>query len=158
MRATRVTLFALLLAALTLPSAAVAAGPPLDLEMVVPTAFAVPGSPDGAFDASGPAVDDGLICDHGVTYTLEGRASGWQSDRLVNFHVFKEFVCDDGSGSFFVKLEVRSDFTKTPEYNEFNWTIQGGTGDYEHLRGSGQGMGLYTTPDGVTDVYEGQAH
>ena len=158
MRIARITLCALVLFAMAIPTAAVAAGPPLDLGMTVPTAFAGPGEPDGVFEAYGPAVDVGRVCENGKTYPLDGGATGMQSDRIVNFHVLKEFVCDDGSGSFFVKLEAHYDYTKTPEYNEFNWTIKGGTGDYETLRGSGSGMGLYTLPDSVIDVYDGKAH
>lgn len=162
MRFSRIALLALLLMALVAPSTAAAAGPPLDIEMVVPTVFPDPGLPDGTFTATGPAVVDGLVCGSGITWLLDGNATGWQSNRLINFHVEKEFVCDDGSGSFFVKLEAHYDFVTTPEYNEFNWTIKGGTGDYEGLHGSGSGLGLYadpaTPPDGVLDVYDGKVH
>ena len=158
MRIPRITLCALMLLATAVPAATAAAGPPLDLGMTVPTAFADPGEPDGEFMAYGAAVDVGRVCDTGDTYTLDGGATGLRSNRIVNFHVLKEFVCDDGSGSFFVKLEVHYDYTKTPENNVFNWTIKGGTGAYEDLHGSGSGTGLYTSPDGVIDVYEGTAH
>ncbi len=162
MRVARMVLFALMLVALVVPSTAAAAGPPADLEMTVPTVFAPPGFPDGSFTATGAAVDEGLVCGTGETFVLDARPAGLQSERLVNIYVLKEFVCDDGSGSFFVKLQVHYDFIKTPEYNVFNWTIKGGTGDYESLHGSGSGMGLYadpgTPPDGVLDIYEGKAH
>ena len=162
MRFSRMMLFALLLVSLLAPSAATASGPPLDLEMTVPTTLSDPGTADGVFTAEGPAVDDGLVCGTGDTFVLEAKASGFQSERLVNISVKKEFVCDDGSGSFFVKLQVHYDFTKTPEYNVFNWTIMGGTDAYEHLHGSGSGMGLYFGPgvptDGVLDLYDGTAH
>lgn len=163
MRLVRMMVFALLLVALVSPSTAAAGGPPLDLEMDVPTVFADPGSPDGEFVATGAAVVEGLVCGTGDTYVVDGRLpTGLQSDRLFNLYVMKEFVCEDGTGSFFVKLQVHYDFAKTPEYNVFNWTIKGGTGDYENLRGSGSGMGLYFGPgvpnDGVLDTYEGKVH
>ena len=158
----RMMLFALMVVALVVPSTAAAAGPPLDIEMEVPTVFADPGYPDGTFTVSGAAFDEGLVCGSGETFVLDARPSGFQSERLVNIYVLKEFVCDDGSGSFFVKLQVHYDFVKTPEYNVFNWTIKGGTGDYEGLHGSGSGMGLYADPDtppgGVLDTYVGKAH
>jgi hypothetical protein len=154
----RVTLLTLLLTALIGPSAAGATEPPLDVEIVAPTSFVEPGLPDGTFTTSGPALDDGLICSTGVTYPLETWATGLQSDRLANFHVLKEFVCDDDSGSFFVKLEAHWHFAKTFEYNEFTWTIQGGTGEYQGLHGSGSGMGNYLSPEVVLDVYTGRAH
>ena len=161
-RYSRMALLALFLVALVVPSTVAAAGPPLDIEMEAPTGFFVLGDPDGTFTATGPAVAEGLVCESGETILLDGSATGWQSNRLFNFKVLKEFVCDDGSGSFFVKLEVHYDFAATPEYNEFNWTIKGGTGDYEDLHGSGSGMGLYadpaTPPDGVLDTYEGKVH
>jgi hypothetical protein len=161
----RMTLVALLLVAMGVPSTAVAASPLRDIEMSVPTVFVDPGDPgdpDGAFTATGPAVAEGLVCATGETYPLRGSATGWQSNRVANFHVLKEFVCDDDSGSFFVKLEVHYAFATTPEHSEFNWTIKGGTGDYEDLHGSGSGMGLYadpeTPPGGVLDAYDGRVH
>ena len=163
MRLVRMMVFALLLVALVIPSTAAAGGPPLDLEMDVPTVFADPGSPDGVFEATGSAVVEGLVCESGETYAIDGKGpKGLQSNRLFNLYVMKAFVCEDGSGSFFVKLQVHYDFAKTPEYNVFNWTIKGGTGDYEHLRGSGSGMGLYfglgVPTEGVLDTYEGKVH
>lgn len=163
MRLVRMMVFALLLVALVIPSTAAAAGPPLAIEIEAPTAFAAPGDPDGTFTVTGPAFDEGLVCGSGETFVVPGaRATGFQSNRLVNFKVLKEFRCDDGSGSFFVQLRVHYDFTKTPEYNVFNWTIKGGTGDYVDLRGSGSGEGLYDDPNtpvgGVLDTYEGKVH
>lgn len=161
-RSSRIAQLVLVLVALVVPSTAAAAGPPLDIEMVAPTVPGPPGLPDGSFTATGPAVADGLVCESGETIALDGNASGWQSNRVVNFHVLKEFVCDDGSGTFFVQLQAHWNWVTTPEYNEFTWTIKGGTGDYEDLHGSGSGMGLYadpaTPPDGVLDTYEGKVH
>ena len=162
MRCLRMTLVALVLVAVCVPAAAAADGPLLDIEMRVPTVFVDPGDPDGTFTATGPAVAEGLVCATGETYPMRGNATGWQSNRVVNFHVVKEFVCDDGSGSFFVKLEVHYAFVTTPDHSDFNWTIKGGTGDYENLHGSGSGMGLYADPQtpvgGVLDAYDGRVH
>jgi hypothetical protein len=155
-------MFVLVLVALVVPSTAAAGGPPLDIGIEAPTVPGPIGEVDGMFRARGPAVDEGLVCESGETRLLDGSGTGWQSNQVVNFHVLKEFVCDDGSGSFFVKLEAHWNWVTQPEYNEFTWTIKGGTGDYEDLHGSGSGMGLYadpdTPPDGVLDTYEGKVH
>ena len=73
----------------------------------------------------------------------------------MNFQVVKEFTCDDGSGSFFVKLQVRSDRKGV----NFNWTILGGTGPYAKLHGSGNGTGEGIDGlNGILDSYSGAVH
>lgn len=132
-----------------------AASPPVDVHFEVLTTIPPGGGPTpGPFTATGPAVDEGIVCPDGVTTDVFGKASGFQSQTGgVNIQVVKLFMCDDGSGEFLVKLQVRID----KKGDNFNWNILGGTGDYEKLHGTGKGIGL-PIPDGVLDVYEGAAH
>ena len=107
------------------------------------------------FVASGPAVDDGLICDTGTVVEASGKVTGF-SENGFNWKGIKHFTCEDGSGEFFVNLQARIDFTKG---TTFNWNVISGTGAYEELHGAGGGVGLdICGPDCVFDVYEGGLH
>ena len=147
---------------LVLPVAAVQATPSLGVHFDVPTQFA-PGDAGptfGPFTATGPAVDEGLICASGDTIDVFSKASAFMSPVFmgINFQVVKEFSCDDGSGVFYVKLQVRID----AKGDNFTWTIVGGTSDYARLRGTGSGYGLPIfdgdLQTGVLDVYDGGVH
>ena len=122
---------------------------------MVPTTYTDKGG-DGPFIASGFAVDAGVMCPAGSTEGLSETASpSGGNAQGVNFFIVKRFTCSDGSGRFDVKLTVRLN----KNGDNFNWTVIGGTDNYESLHGSGQGYGIYptppqTTPD-VTDYYFG---
>jgi len=133
-----------------------ASSPPAAVQFEVETTFGPDGAPSfGPFTATGPAVDQGLVCPNGDTIDVFGKVSGFQSPKGgLNFQVVKQFTCGDGSGEFFVKLQVRVDWMG----DNFNWAITGGTGKYEDLHGTGQGIGLNVIPDGVLDVYTGKVH
>jgi hypothetical protein len=120
------------------------ATPPADVEIVVP-GF------EGPFVATGTAVDDGVVCGTGEVFTTYVKAAGFQSNRGVNLTVGKEFTCDDESGTFSAKLQVRIDFAQGVS---FNWVITGGTDEYEDLRGVGSGFVVPVD----TDVYQGGLH
>jgi hypothetical protein len=107
----------------------------------------------GTFKATGSAVGSGLICDSGAVLDLGYVFGGSQSGQKVQIRVDKEFTCKDGSGTILVTIEVHANFDGT---ETFTWVVQGGTGAYEHLRGSGDG---YSIPlrrgGGNTNYYEG---
>lgn len=130
-----------------------ASSPPAKVMFEVQTIIPEGGPNYGSFVATGPAVDEGIVCASGETTDVDFHASGFQSDRGVNFQVVKLFTCDDGSGEFFVKLQVRID----RRGNNYNWNIVGGTGSYEKLHGTGAGTGL-PTPEGVLDIFNGKLH
>jgi hypothetical protein len=132
------------------------ATPPADVLFVAEMSDASSGAASGPFTASGSAVDEGLMCASGDVSQRFGKATGSQSsNEYVNFQVIHEFTCDDGSGEFLVKLQVRVN----QNGDNFQWTIVGGTGDYEDLRGSGNGFGLYDCgEDCVIDIYNGGLH
>jgi hypothetical protein len=133
-----------------------ASSPPLGVEFEVPTTFPPPPAiiPSfGPFTATGPAVDAGIVCGSGDTIDVSGKVSGSQGQRGENYQIVKLFTCDDGSGEFLVKLQVRNDH----KGDNFNWVIVGGSGDYEKLHGTGKGIGLPMT-GGILDLYSGAAH
>jgi hypothetical protein len=145
---------------LVVPVASVQATPPMAVSFEVPTNFdESTGVSSGTFTATGGAVDDGLICPTGdVTDTGPAIGAGFQSERAVNLQVIKEFTCNDRSGSFLVKLQVRIVFGD-PAVDNFRWVVVGGTGAYGGLHGSGSGYGDYSDPSvGVIDVYDGGVH
>jgi len=145
---------------LVFPVAAAQATPPLAVHFEVPTTI----DPDtdistGPFTATGPAVDEGLMCATGdATDVAPSKVVGFQSGKLVNLQLVKMFTCDDDSGTFLVKLQVQLRFGE-PTIDTFTWTVVGGTDDYARLHGSGSGYGDYEAyPEGVLDVYDGGVH
>ena len=131
-----------------------ASSPPAEVMFEVQTTIPPEGGPNfGPFVATGPAVDEGVVCATGDTIDVYIRASGFQSGRGVNYQVVKLFICDDGSGEFFVKLQVRVD----QKGNNYNWNVVGGTGSYDELHGTGTGFGLPIS-EGVFDIFDGKLH
>lgn len=107
----------------------------------------------GPFVATGPAVNDGIVCASGDVLDVSSKFAGF-TDFGFNIQVQKEFTCDDDSGSFFMKLQVRIDH----KGDNFNWVIAGGTGDYERLHGAGSGVGINPQPTTIDDIYDGKLH
>jgi len=145
------------IALLVLVPTAGSASPPLAVDFVVPTSGTAGGASGGPFTATGPAVDAGLVCDTGQTIDVFGHAGGFQSGQLLTIQLVKRFTCDDGSGEFDVKLQVLINTNG----DNFQWVVVNGTGAYERLRGTGQGIGLYPdTPADydVLDLYSGKVH
>jgi hypothetical protein len=116
------------------------------------------GSP-APFQASGPAVDDGLICETGTVVETSAMVTGI-SPNGFNWLGIKHFTCDDFSGEFFVRMQAKVELDGG---STFRWAIVDGTGDYAGLHGSGSGVGLSGVPCGdpdlcILDVYEGGLH
>jgi len=118
-------------------------GVPEQVTIISPMTFNPVGFNFGTFDASGSAVDNGLLCDSGTVDDTRVSFAGFERGRSVQIPVRKTFTCDDPSGTFFVKIQVHLDFATAME--SFSWVVQGGTGAYEHLRRSGRGS---TVSDG----------
>ena len=135
------------------------ATPPSGVHIEVESSTVGDPPPPGPFVASGPAVDDGLICDTGTVFDTVGKVTGF-SQNGFNFQGIKHFICDDGSGEFYVNLQARIDYTKGVT---FNWNVISGTGAYEDLHGAGHGVGIPGVPCGdpyecVLDLYDGGLH
>ena len=142
-------LTAVLTLALALPAGATK---PTGVDIAVETSLL--GDPS-TFVASGPAVDDGLICSDGDIVDESGKVTGFSRNGF-NFQGVKHFTCADGTGEFFVNLQARIDFRKG---TTFRWNVLRGTGDYEDLHGAGRGVGLELCGENcVLDLYEGGLH
>jgi len=94
------------------------------------------------------------LCASGITTDIVS-VSGGQSNNHILFHNIKTFTCDDGSGTFTLKLEVMLVFGNSAD--SFSWTVTSGTGAYTNLHGTGQGVGL-ELPGEVDDSYTGSVH
>jgi hypothetical protein len=131
----------------------VAAAAPQQIEIVSNVTFNPDGPNYGDFSATGAAVDAGTICASGTFVDTRLGFGGFQSDRgTVQVLVVKEFTCDDGSGTFTVKLQIQANFDTGIE--TFTWVVLGGTGDYASLRGAGSGSTV-PTETGNINTYEG---
>ena len=147
-----VVAFAAVLAAFA--AAPVSAAAPKAVEIVSPMTFAPPGEFNfGTFEASGPAVDAGLICEAGdVNDTGIILAGGQSRSGKIQIPVYKTFTCPDGE--LFIRIQVHLDletFTET-----FSWVVLGGTGAYANVRGHGDGFSFSEDPNtGNVNVYSG---
>lgn len=127
--------------ALVAATGSVAAASPQPATIVSHVTFNPDGPNFGDFTITGTAADSHLICASGSFVDTGIRFAGYQSDRggrtVVQLQVDKTFTCADGSGSFFVKMQIQADFDTGLE--TFTWVVRGGTVDYLQLRGSGSG-------------------
>jgi hypothetical protein len=134
--------------------APVAAGSPQPVTIVSHVTFNPDGPNYGDFAASGAAVDLGMICPAGTFVDTGIRFAGFQSDRgVVQLQVGKEFTCDDGTGTFSIKIQIQANFDTGIE--SFSWVAKGGSGDYGALKGSGSGSTVPEPPTGNINTYVG---
>ena len=130
-----------------------AAGSPKSVTIVSHVTFNPDGPNFGDFDASGGAVGS-VVCPKGTFVDTFIHFAGFQSDRgVVQLQVGKTLTCDDGSGSFLVKLQIQANFDTGLE--TFTWVANGGTGAYIGLHGSGRGTTVPNGPIGNVNTYEG---
>ena len=132
----------------------VGAASPQSVTIVSHVTFNPDGPNYGDFAASGDAANSGLICASGTFVDIGLHFSGFQSNRgIVQVQVVKEFTCDDGTGTFVVKLQIYANFDTGIE--SFSWVVLGGTGDYQSLRGGGSGSTVPNAPIGNINTYTG---
>lgn len=114
----------------------------------------------GPFEASGPAVDDGIMCASGTVYNLGDRP--WPTgprypDGFFTVGAFKGFVCDGDEpelDAFVVRLQARC----YPGLGTvFTWEVLDGWGRFARLHGVGNGTGSYGE-NLITDTYTGGMH
>jgi hypothetical protein len=130
------------------------AASPKSVNIVSHVTFNPDGPNYGDFDASGSAVDSGLICASGTFVDTGIRFAGFQSNRgIVQLQVVKEFTCGDGTGTFVVKLQIQANFDTGIE--SFTWVVLGGSGEYGSLHGGGSGSTVPNAPIGNINTYEG---
>lgn len=130
------------------------AAPPAGVHIEVTATIAQ--NPD-PFTASGPAVEDGIICPAGESTDLSVVVTGPPAGAFRILRVLKRFACADDSGTFDVRLLVHLDLTTNA--TTAGWQIVGGTGAYAGLHGQGKLVGHPIVPGvSITDIYDGQVH
>lgn len=133
-----------------IPLATVQAAPGISVSLDVATTLGTPSG--GPFTAAGAAVDAGLVCPSGATMDV-GLAISGNGKTGTNYHVLKNFVCDDGSGSFLLKMQVRAD-----RKGGFTWLVVSGIGNYLGLQGSGTGYSVSLGGSELLDRFYGTVH
>ena len=133
-------------------STRVFASPPLDLHIVVQENIGVPDD----FDASGAAVDNGLVCETGTVEDTEVAVYTFGGPfRIIK--VLKHFECEDGSGTFDIQMQVR--LNNATNETTANWRVFSGTGAYTNLKGNGSLVGIPLDPGtSILDIYDGKVH
>lgn len=107
------------------------------------------GSGEEVFTATG-----GVVCAAG-TAESEGTVftgGGRMGRGVFTFHLVKTLTCDDGSGTFQIRVDAATAPTSPGTIGGF--AVIGGTGDYVGLRGAGSLVGAGTA-DGILDRYTG---
>lgn len=102
------------------------------------------------FTATGPAVDEGLICPAG-TVELQGFDTGigsWRREVL--------YKCDDGSGEFQMALQLKVAYTSDGYTESGAWSIEWGTGAYENLIGLGTDSTTQPDPNFYVSIQPGK--
>jgi hypothetical protein len=129
-----------------------AAAAPQPVTIVSHMTFNDPGPNTGTFSVTNGG--GGLICGYGTVVDTGYVFGGGQSNRKLQILVLKDFICGDGSGTIHVKIQVHIDFAAG---ETFTWIVQGGTGVYGHLSGSGPGTTIPNADpsSGNTNIYEG---
>ncbi len=108
-RAVLATLAAALIV-MAIGSPAVAASPQA-LTLVSTTTFNDNGPNYGTFEASGPAVGNGVVCASGTFVDTGIHFAGFQSNKAVQLTVFKTYSCRDGD--FYVTMQIHANFDGT---------------------------------------------
>ena len=120
------------------------------------------------FRTLGADIDDTVLCESGTTnrdhiespegeiITLEEAeelfVAAWDGGGVVDLYSVQEFVCDDGTGTFVLKVHSRGDSAKPfSEQDTSTWEVESGTGDYTDLSGSGEVVGDIGASPNETD-------
>ncbi len=85
--------------------------------------------------------DSADLCPSGVAITDFERAAGFIG-AAGSFHLSKTMVCDDGSGTFVIRVDAATNFV-VGDGTVGGWSVipGSGTGDYAGLRGGGSLVG-----------------
>jgi hypothetical protein len=101
--------------------------------------------------------DSPLLCPSGDATTDFERGAG-NFTAAGSFHLTKLLTCDDGSGSFVIRVDAASNFV-VGDGTRGGWSVVpgSGTGAYEGLRGGGSIVGVNsdTGPIDLVDSYFG---
>jgi hypothetical protein len=125
-------------------------GQPQALHIEVTEVITSDGEP---FNASGPAVDNNLICPSGTVSDVNVSQSGSSQGAFSHFDVLKKFDCADGSGTFDIEMKVKlEDATGN---TTASWKLVSGSGNYANLSGEGKLVGTAIVQGtSIFDVYD----
>ena len=102
--------------------------------------------------------DSAVLCDSGVAIT-EFHFPAGNFNQAGTFHLNKTLVCDDGSGSFIIRVDAASNFV-VGQGTTGGWSVVpgSGTGDYAGIRGGGHVVGINSDsqPIDLVDHYYGR--
>ena len=143
------------------------AAKPLYVEFELTTYFA-PTSPD-TFEASGPAVDAGLMCHIGTKEeVVPEKWSPPDREKVTrNGQVISRYTCSTVDGfdiddTFVIKAQMHLDVSAGGSTWVVNWVMKDGTGAFDSLHGNGSGSGyIFVDPEygvGAADSYMGRLH
>lgn len=143
------------------------AAKPLYVEFELTTYFA-PTPPD-TFEASGPAVDAGLMCRIGTKEeVVPEKWSPPDTDKVTrNGQVISRYTCSEegpfAGDTFVIKAQLHLDVSVGGSTWVVNWVMKDGTGAFEGLHGNGSGSGdlIFDGPGppiGAADTYTGRLH
>lgn len=84
-----------------------------------------------------------LLCESGTATTFFDHFGGSDRGRAGSFHLTKLIECDDGSGSFLIRVNAGANFV-VGDGTTGGWSIVpgSGTGDYTGLTGGGSVVGV----------------
>jgi hypothetical protein len=102
--------------------------------------------------------ESAVLCSSGIAYTDFHFGAG-NFVTAGSFHLDKTLVCDDGSGSFTIRVNAGTNFV-VGQGTTGGWSVVpgSGTGDYIGLHGGGNIVGINsdTPPIDLTDYYFGR--
>ena len=122
------------------------------------------------FRTLGADIDDTVLCESGTTnrdhiespegeiITSEEGGELYEAARAnrgaMDSYRVQEFVCDDGTGTFVLKVHSRGDSAKPfSEQDTPTWEVESGTGDYTDLSGSGEiSLDLGGSPNEMDEI------
>jgi hypothetical protein len=118
----------------------------------------------GASAASSPVtIDLHVDFENGETFTASGFCESGEAvsynfmqvgrGRATTFHLFKDLICDDGSGVLTIRVEASAVFGF--EGTIGGWNVVGGTDDYAGVSGGGSIVGI-GFDGGLDDHYTGR--
>jgi hypothetical protein len=143
----RLALLGAVVAAVALPTAAVATTPtPITITVLADFSGSVP---QGTFTATAP------LCSRG-TFVSEPIAGGGGPVASA-FTGLQHFSCDDASGTFTIQFHPQ---VHPPDFIDHGpWAALGGTGAYDGLRGGGDFTLLgFTSPTTAVATFTGEVH
>jgi hypothetical protein len=129
---------------LTAPGRTAHASPATPITINTVDDFSTP-HPTGTFVASAPLCASGTFIDLIVNH----------EDIANKFLVDRTLTCDDGSGTFTIHLHVQFPRQAT---DSAPWSINGGTGAYTTLHGTGTWTTVSTGPTSGADTLTGEVH